>query len=226
MHVRYAIPESGGDASKPGRLPLPDASVDVVVSFQVIEHLWDQARSFCARVLQGSGTRWCHPTGSPPRPRYPTSTHSTRLNADRLTSLLIDAEFVGGRPGLFHGHALREHGRPPAASIDARIMRAVAGAPWPPSWPRTSRRTTADFEMVAAGHGRDIVDNLRSDRDRGAARDTSASPVPGLFTLVLPHSPAWLAHHGRWPVGEWLYIGRGRRPAAARVLALADENQS
>lgn len=30
--------------------------------------------------------------------------------------------------------------------------------------------------------------------------------VPGLFTLVLHSHLPWLAHHGRWPVGEeWLY---------------------
>ena len=29
---------------------------------------------------------------------------------------------------------------------------------------------------------------------------------PGLFTLVLHTHLPWLAHHGRWPVGEeWLY---------------------
>jgi 1,4-alpha-glucan branching enzyme len=32
------------------------------------------------------------------------------------------------------------------------------------------------------------------------------SEVPGLFTLVLHTHLPWLAHHGRWPVGEeWLY---------------------
>lgn len=36
--------------------------------------------------------------------------------------------------------------------------------------------------------------------------DASAEPVPGLFTLVLHTHLPWLAHHGRWPVGEeWLY---------------------
>jgi 1,4-alpha-glucan branching enzyme len=33
-----------------------------------------------------------------------------------------------------------------------------------------------------------------------------ADSVPGLFTLVLHTHLPWLAHHGRWPVGEeWLY---------------------
>jgi 1,4-alpha-glucan branching enzyme len=35
---------------------------------------------------------------------------------------------------------------------------------------------------------------------------TGPARVPGLFTLVLHTHLPWLAHHGRWPVGEeWLY---------------------
>jgi 1,4-alpha-glucan branching enzyme len=35
---------------------------------------------------------------------------------------------------------------------------------------------------------------------------TTGDRVPGLFTLVLHTHLPWLAHHGRWPVGEeWLY---------------------
>ena len=34
----------------------------------------------------------------------------------------------------------------------------------------------------------------------------AGAAVPGLFTLVLHTHLPWLAHHGRWPVGEeWLY---------------------
>ena len=34
----------------------------------------------------------------------------------------------------------------------------------------------------------------------------SHAPAPGMFTLVLHTHLPWLAHHGRWPVGEeWLY---------------------
>ncbi len=36
--------------------------------------------------------------------------------------------------------------------------------------------------------------------------DRGAAAVPGMFTLVLHTHLPWLAHHGRWPVGEeWLY---------------------
>ncbi|WP_019969549.1 glycoside hydrolase family 57 protein [Mycobacterium sp. 141] len=38
------------------------------------------------------------------------------------------------------------------------------------------------------------------------APSSHPEPVPGLFTLVLHTHLPWLAHHGRWPVGEeWLY---------------------
>jgi 1,4-alpha-glucan branching enzyme len=40
----------------------------------------------------------------------------------------------------------------------------------------------------------------------GANQRASAQPIPGQFTLVLHTHLPWLAHHGRWPVGEeWLY---------------------
>jgi len=57
---------------------------------------------------------------------------------------------------------------------------------------------------------------------------TSASPVPGLFTLVLHTHLPWLAHHGRWPVGEeWLYQSWAAAylPLFRVLLALADEDR-
>ncbi|MBI3690373.1 MAG: 1,4-alpha-glucan branching protein, partial [Mycolicibacterium aromaticivorans] len=40
----------------------------------------------------------------------------------------------------------------------------------------------------------------------GANQRASANSIPGQFTLVLHTHLPWLAHHGRWPVGEeWLY---------------------
>ncbi|MGV0834965.1 1,4-alpha-glucan branching protein domain-containing protein [Mycolicibacterium thermoresistibile] len=37
-------------------------------------------------------------------------------------------------------------------------------------------------------------------------KTADSEPVPGLFSLVLHTHLPWLAHHGRWPVGEeWLY---------------------
>jgi 1,4-alpha-glucan branching enzyme len=40
----------------------------------------------------------------------------------------------------------------------------------------------------------------------GRPDPSDAGSIPGLFTLVLHTHLPWLAHHGRWPVGEeWLY---------------------
>ena len=58
---------------------------------------------------------------------------------------------------------------------------------------------------------------------------TSPEPVPGLFTLVLHTHLPWLAHHGRWPVGEeWLYQSWSAAylPLMRVLRTLADEERS
>ena len=57
---------------------------------------------------------------------------------------------------------------------------------------------------------------------------TSSEPVPGLFTLVLHTHLPWLAHHGRWPVGEeWLYQSWSAAylPLMRVLRTLADEDR-
>jgi 1,4-alpha-glucan branching enzyme len=52
--------------------------------------------------------------------------------------------------------------------------------------------------------------------------------VPGLFTLVLHTHLPWLAHHGRWPVGEeWLYQSWSASylPLLRVLRKLADEDR-
>ena len=56
----------------------------------------------------------------------------------------------------------------------------------------------------------------------------SSGPVPGLFTLVLHTHLPWLAHHGRWPVGEeWLYQSWSAAylPLMRVLRRLADEDR-
>ena len=53
-HIRTRYPRVEMLHGNLAALPLPDASVDVVVNFQVIEHLWDQGQfvAECLRVLR------------------------------------------------------------------------------------------------------------------------------------------------------------------------------
>ncbi|MEV0245738.1 glycoside hydrolase family 57 protein [Nocardia sp. NPDC050712] len=56
-----------------------------------------------------------------------------------------------------------------------------------------------------------------------------SEPVPGQFTLVLHSHLPWLAHHGRWPVGEeWLYQSWAATylPIAQVLRTLAAEGRS
>ncbi|BBY07777.1 1,4-alpha-glucan branching protein domain-containing protein [Mycobacterium noviomagense] len=58
--------------------------------------------------------------------------------------------------------------------------------------------------------------------------ERASAPVPGLFTLVLHTHLPWLAHHGRWPVGEeWLYQSWSAAylPLLRVLRALAEEDR-
>jgi SAM-dependent methyltransferase len=167
-HVRSRYPGVEVMRANLAELPLADASVDVVVNFQVIEHLWDQARfvAECARVLRPRGLLMVSTpnriTFSPGRDTPINPFHTRELNADELTQLLVDAGFRAvSISGLFHGPRLREmDARHGGSIIDAQIARAVADAPWPPELAAdVAAVTTDDFDLVAAGD-RDIDDSL------------------------------------------------------------------
>lgn len=159
-HVRSRYPRVEVMQANLAELPLPDASMDVVVNFQVIEHLWDQAQfvNECARVLRHGGLLMISTpnriTFSPGRDTPLNPFHTRELNADELTEMLVDAGFSDvSVSGLFHGARLREmDARHGGSIIDAQIARAVADAPWPPGLAAdVAAVTTDDFELVAAG---------------------------------------------------------------------------
>lgn len=170
-HVRVRYPLVEVVQANLARLPLPDASMDVVVTFQVIEHLWDQGRfvAECARVLRPSGLLMMSTpnriTFSPGRDTPVNPFHTRELNAAELTELLV----AGGFPapsisGLFHGPRLREmDARHGGSIVDAQIAQAVAadpGAPWPPQLAAdVAAVTTDDFELTGAD-ACDIDDSL------------------------------------------------------------------
>jgi SAM-dependent methyltransferase len=136
---RYGLPVTRADLQA---LPLPDAAVDVVVTLQVIEHLWDQAGFLaeCARVLRPGGRLHCSTpnrlTFSPgndldDRPLNPFHTHE--LAATDLAGLVTGAGLeVTALRGLHHGPGLAERdARHGGSIIDEQIALALSGEPWP-----------------------------------------------------------------------------------------------
>jgi SAM-dependent methyltransferase len=166
-HVRARYPRVDMRQGNLAELPLADASVDVVVNFQVIEHLWDQGRfvAECARVLRPGGVLLMSTpnriTFSPGRDTPVNPFHTRELNGDELVELLEAAGLrVTGVQGVFHGARLAElDARHGGSLIDAQIALALAGAPWPAD-------LLADVESVTV----DDFDLIGSDR-----RDIDAS---------------------------------------------------
>lgn len=114
-------------------LPVPDESVDAVVSLQVIEHLWDVPRFLreCVRVLRPGGRlvvstpnrlTFSPGLGRAEKPLNPF--HCEEFDADQLVDLFGDAGLTGTRVvGLHHGRRIdqweRERGSLVAAQIEA-----------------------------------------------------------------------------------------------------------
>ncbi|MGW0158043.1 class I SAM-dependent methyltransferase [Mycobacterium sp. NPDC003323] len=165
-HIRAKYPRVAMHLGNLADLPLADGSVDVVVNFQVIEHLWDQGQfvAECARVLRPGGVLLMSTpnriTFSPGRDTPLNPFHTRELNAAELTELLTDGGFrVESMLGVFHGASLAEmDARHGGSIIDAQVARAVADAPWSPQLLADVAAVRADdFDLTDAG---DIDDSL------------------------------------------------------------------
>jgi SAM-dependent methyltransferase len=167
-HVRARYPRVDVRHGNLAALPLADASIDVVVNFQVIEHLWDQPQfvAECARVLRPGGLLLMSTpnriTFSPGRDTPINPFHTRELNAAELHQLLTDAGFaVESMLGVFHGRRLGElDARHGGSIIEAQVTRALAAAPWPADLlADVASVTTDDFDLLDAAE-RDIDDSL------------------------------------------------------------------
>ena len=167
-HVRARYPRVDVRHGNLAELALPDGSVDVVVNFQVIEHLWDQPQfvAECLRVLRPAGLLLMSTpnrvTFSPGRDTPINPFHTRELNAAELTELLESAGFtLDAMQGVFHGRTLAEldakHG---GSIIDAQVARALADAPWPDDLlTDVASVGIDDFDLTDAGDG-DIDESL------------------------------------------------------------------
>lgn len=167
-HVRARYPRVEMHHGNLAALPLADASLDVVVNFQVIEHLWDQPQFVgeCLRVLRPGGVLLMSTpnriTFSPGRETPVNPFHTRELDAAELTELLTDAGFeMEAMLGVFHGPRLQElDARHGGSIIDAQIARAVADAPWPQDLlDDVAAVRTDDFDLLPAAE-RDIDASL------------------------------------------------------------------
>ena len=139
-HVRTRYPRVEVMAANLVAVPMPDTSVDVVVNFQVIEHLWDQPQFIteCLRVLRPGGALLMSTpnriTFTPGSETPVNPFHTRELNAAELAELLTAGGFaLRSVSGVFHGPGLAElDSRHGGSIIDAQITRALADAPWPP----------------------------------------------------------------------------------------------
>jgi len=159
-HVRARYPRVQAMQGNLAELPLPDTAVDVVVNFQVIEHLWDQSQfvAECRRVLRPGGLLLMSTpnriTFTPGSDTPINPFHTRELNAAELSELLTDGGFaIEQLLGVFHGPTLQamdtRHG---GSIINAQIERALADAPWPAELlADVAAVQTDDFDLVDAG---------------------------------------------------------------------------
>ncbi|WP_099022576.1 class I SAM-dependent methyltransferase [Mycolicibacterium palauense] len=161
-HARARYPRVRAVHGNLTALPLPDASVDIVVNFQVIEHLWDQPHfvAECRRVLRPGGLLLMSTpnriTFTPGSDTPVNPFHTRELNAAELTELLVAGGFaVQSMQGVFHGPRLRElDARHGGSIIDAQIARALADAPWPEDLlADVAGITTGDFDLAGEPTG-------------------------------------------------------------------------
>jgi SAM-dependent methyltransferase len=122
-------------------LPVHSSSVDVLVTLQVIEHVYDQPGFLaeCARVLRPGGRLHCatpnrltFSPGAGPDDTPLNPFHTRELDAAELAGLVYEAGLdVTALLGLHHGPALRERDARHGGLVAAQVALALSGAPWP-----------------------------------------------------------------------------------------------
>ncbi|TQM14902.1 class I SAM-dependent methyltransferase [Pseudonocardia kunmingensis] len=158
-HVARRYPRVGVARADLVGLPVRDGGCDVVVSLQVIEHLWEQERFLreCLRVLRPGGLLVVSTpnrlTFSPGRDTPLNPFHTRELTGAELAALVRDAGFADLEVhGLHHGPRLRElDARHGGSLVDAQVAVALDGGEWPaPLLADVGAVAAADFALQAA----------------------------------------------------------------------------
>ena len=158
-HRTYGVPAVRGNLVA---LPFAAGSLDVVLSLQTLEHLWDQ-RTFlteCARVLRPGGrlalttpNRLTFPPGNP--------FHAHELDAAELTALVAAGPFrIETLDGLRHAGRIVAFEAGHGDLVAAQLATATTSTP---AWTCGSSRSGGD--VTAAQSSTHRVPPRPSDRD-------------------------------------------------------------
>ncbi|AEA23990.1 Methyltransferase type 11 [Pseudonocardia dioxanivorans CB1190] len=168
QHVARRYPRVAPARGNLVALPVATGVIDVVVSLQVIEHLWEQERFVreCARVLRPGGELLVSTpnrlTFSPGRDTPLNPFHSREFAPAELEDLLRadgfdDVEMLG----LHHGARLRElDARHGGSIVEAQVAAALAGTELSPALAAdVASVTAADFVLhdIALDDSLDLV---------------------------------------------------------------------
>lgn len=150
-HAAATYPSAHFVRANLAALPVPSASVDVVATLQVIEHVWDHGQFVreCLRVLRPGGlllvTTPNRLTFSPGLDAPVNPFHTKEFTAGELTALLVNCGFaVETVTGLHAGPRLQTLDEAYGSFVDAQL----AGTPsqWPAQlYEDVASITTADF---------------------------------------------------------------------------------
>jgi SAM-dependent methyltransferase len=184
-HVNRTYPEVEAVEAELGTLPFPDGAFDLIVSFQVIEHVWDIPAYLVSlrRVLAPGGEVMIATpnriTFTPGSETPVNPFHFREFAPDELRDELERAGFkVGALLGLHHGRRLRAletlYGLRPATGWSS-LPRLLAERPpreWPPGLRPLVHRVRAPWFRLRA-------DQLQESLDLIALCRRAPDPSPG-----------------------------------------------